>query len=136
MEAFPDPSTSPAHHVKNLCFTNQRNRVADTSRIRGFFNVVHFQWEGCWEFIFASQTGSLLPFHGFSPVIKSLCVHCITLPSSELFDLVLSFPLLEDLTTIDCYNWDVQTDKGNGSYGFLTVVQPSRGPLFVELGDV
>ena len=42
----------------------------------------------------------LVPFHGFSPVVKSLCVEIPVIPSSQIFDLILSFPLLDDLTVV------------------------------------
>ena len=45
----------------------------------------------------------LVPFHGFEPAIKSLRAVIPTLPSSQIFNLVFSFPLLEDLVVMTFY---------------------------------
>jgi len=57
---------------------------------------------------------SLVPLHGLSPTLKSLRLACgSSTPSSEIFGLVCSFPLLEDLalTTFDrdgeVDRWDI-----------------------------
>ena len=74
----------------------------------------------------ANETGiPLLPFHGFSPVIKSLRVDFIILLTSRVFDLVLSFPHLEDLTV----NGYSSIDLEDGPIGLPTVVQPSSLPV-------
>ena len=43
---------------------------------------------------------SLALLHGFSPVLRSLYLSFMSLPDSEIFGLVCSFPLLEDLTLV------------------------------------
>ena len=56
------------------------------------------------------QTGARLgragdpsvPFHGFAPAIKFLGAVISTPPSSQIFSLVFSFPLPEDLAVITC----------------------------------
>ena len=92
---FPDPLTSPAHYTKTL-FVDCTNVVADPEVgvwLRGFSSVVHLKL-GSYE-VFRPGV-SFVPFHGFSP-IKSLHVDPF-IPPSQLFNLILSFPLLEDLT--------------------------------------
>ena len=42
------------------------------------------------------QVLSLVPFHGFSPTLKSLRLIFFRFPSSQISDLIFSFPLLED----------------------------------------
>jgi len=66
---------------------------------------------------------SLLPFHGLSPVIKTLRIDFTLLSSPEVFDLIFSFPLLEDLTT-------VSYDEGlaENSNGLSIIAQPSTSP--------
>lgn len=71
--------------------------------------------ESCWTQAFSSveslnlHNGSrplytsrcpLTPFHGFSSTLKSFCVDPIILPSPQLFHLIRSSPLLEDLTVV------------------------------------
>jgi hypothetical protein len=46
---------------------------------------------------------SLVPFHGFSPALKSLRVSLIALPSPQVFNLIVSFPLVEDLAVISTF---------------------------------
>jgi hypothetical protein len=80
------------------------------------------------QWFFAGEsTVSSVPFHGFSPVIKSLHVNFTTLTSSQIFDLTLSFPLLEDLTVV---TYGEATDSGNGSNELPTVALPSSPPIF------
>ena len=60
---------------------------------------------------------------------KSLNIDCIsTLPSSCMFNLILSFPLLEDLA-VTIYNY-VTIDEGDGSNRLPTLIQPSSPPMF------
>ena len=97
---FPDPSTSPACCAKRLFISCPRLIVAAAAR------------EGCWVSVFScvvylsmntigsdikDRTISLVPFHGFSPVLKSLRVVSCALPHSQVFNLIYSFPLLEDV---------------------------------------
>ena len=113
MKAFPDPSSSPAHYVRTLTIIGI-NIVAAASTdvgrwIRAFHNVVHLNFDdvdargldGNWG---NDGRVSFLPFHGVSPVIRSLRLDTISIQPSEIFGLVCSFPLLEDfaLGTIHC----------------------------------
>jgi hypothetical protein len=129
-EAFPDPSTSPARYAKTLFVCCSQVVVAADAEaggwIRGFSRVVHLEVRN--QAMIADRSFSLAPFHGLSPILKSLRVICPALPSSQIIDLILSFPLLEDLTVTTSYG--MLTDNGDGSNGLLTAVQPSSSPTF------
>ena len=94
-KTFPDPSNSPAHHTRSLSILGLTVvTTADTDLggwIRTFRKVTHLRLECLsWE----DRQASLIPFHGLSPDIRSLRM---TSTVFEVFDLVCSFPLLEDL---------------------------------------
>ena len=104
-ETFPDPSTSPAHHAQTLSIgCTDAVTAADAESggwITGFSRVVHFEVVDPADGSPDTYTmTSFLPFHGFSPVVKSLRVDFATLPLSQIFNLILSFPLLNDLSVI------------------------------------
>ena len=99
-ETFPDPFSSPAYHTHTLSI-NHSGEITDTSPgagkwIRGFSRVVRLRM--------ASQTSYTDPvvsfdvLYEFSPTIKSLHVDFVPLTPSRVFNFILSFPLLEDLT--------------------------------------
>ena len=126
---FSDPSTSPAKYAKTLLINcTQAVTAADAEAggwIRDFSYVERLEVSGESTYTDGS-TSSLLPFHGFSPAIKSLCVDIYPLPSSQVFDLMLSFPLLEDLNVI---TRDRSTNNDSGSCGPSTVIQPWKQPM-------
>jgi hypothetical protein len=128
-ELFPDPSTSPAHYTKILFIAHPQaitTANADPgSWIRGFSRVVYlvvhtFPTDG---------PPSLVPLHGLSPVIKSLRVSVPILPSSQIINLVLSFPLLEDLRLTVTTPPGVSAGDDDGSGRLSTATQPSSPPL-------
>jgi len=130
-EIFPDPSTSPAHYTKTLLIDySDVIAVADIEAggwIRAFSHVVHLE-------VCSRRRGvdepefPLVPLLGFSPFIKSLHVKFVALPSSQISDLILSFPLLEDVTVV---NGDrVPIDDDDRPDGLPTVVQSSNSPTF------
>jgi len=92
---FPDPANSPAYHTRSLSIScPQFVTVADAEEggwLRAFSHVVQLKVEGRHD-----SESSLVPFHNFSPVLKSLQVSS-SLPRSQVFNLVCSLPLLEDL---------------------------------------
>ena len=126
-ETFRDPSTSPAHYAKTLqihCLSFVTAADAETgSWIRGFSRLVHLKLEHHYNL-----RVSLLPIHGLSLIVKSLHVEFLALPSSQVFDLVLSFPLLEDLTVVSSSIPVTGDDDRSG--GLPTVVQPSAPSMF------
>ena len=123
---LPDPSTSPAHHTETLSIGCPHVVTAADAEpggwITGFSRVVHFDMV---EKGFFSDQSKILPapFHGFSPVVKFLSFNFISLPSSQIFNLILSFPLLEDL---------IVTARRviENSDGLSAAIQPSNPPIF------
>ena len=93
--------------------------------IRSFSRVVHFEVN---RRGLVPGPGALVPFHGLSPVVKSLRVHYPAVPSSQIFHLILSFPVLVDLSVFIDYRREI--DHGDGSEGVSTAVQPSSPPAF------
>ena len=133
-ETFPDPSTSPAHYAETLSVSYRQVLTAadaEVGWIKGFCRVVHLDVNG----VSASYPDpndlviSLLPFHGFSPVTKSLRVFFPALSSSQIFDLILSFPLLEDLVVI-FHQTPADDDDGSKAGGIPTAARPSTHPMF------
>ena len=131
-KTFPDPSTSPAHYTKSLrvgCpyVVTAADADADAGGwIRGFSRVVELELDAC-----NARTDqpriSLVPFHGFSPAIKSLSMTFSTLPPSRTVNLILSFPLLEDLTLRGI---GPSIDEGDSPDGPPTAIQPQNLPAF------
>jgi hypothetical protein len=101
-EMFPDPSTSPARYAKTLA-VGRAHIITDADAevdgwIRGFSRIVSLEVESGAPY--PESEFSLVPFHGISPVLKSLRLNIPHLPSARIFDLILSFPLLEDLAVM------------------------------------
>ena len=139
---FPDPSTSPARYTQNLFIDCPQAVTAKDAEedgwITAFTRVVHFELD-IRKRNFNDPAVSLVPFHAFSPIIRSLRVTTNRFPPSRTFDLINSFPLLEDLS--------VATYDGSRSYdghnNRSTAVQPLSPPLFtgflellVEMGPI
>ena len=131
-ETFTDPSTSPARYTDTL-FVGCTHVVTPGDAeaggwIRGFSRVVNLglkvpRPEG------GESGGFLASFYGLSPIIKSLRVYFTALPLSRVFDLLTSFPLLEDLTlTGNVY--DTSTDSGDNPDGLPNIVRPLNLPAF------
>jgi hypothetical protein len=96
--------------------------------ITGFSHVEYLGLDG--QRRFASGSSSLSLFRGFSP-IKSLHLvfnNLYILPP-RVFTLILSFPLLEDLTVSTPYEISADDDDDD-SDGLSTAVQPSSSPMF------
>jgi len=88
-KSFPDPSNSPAHHTRTL-FVYGAHNASVGGWIRAFHNVVNLRLSN-------QNQASIAPFCGLSPTIRSL--HLIY-THSKVFDLICSFPLLEDLEVV------------------------------------
>jgi len=73
----------------------------------------------------STSTIPLVAFHGFSPVIKSLYLMFTLLPPSHIFDLILSFPLLEDLS-LTTFGGPAYNDDNPG---WLPTARPSSPPI-------
>jgi len=95
MKAFPDPTNSPAHHTRTLGIHCPRPiKATHVDTISSFCGVVRLE-------VTVGQLYhggiTLVPLHGLSPVLRSLRLDFATLPDSDIFGLICSFPLLEDL---------------------------------------
>jgi len=96
---FPDPLNSPAHYTRTLTIcsnwllTDPGLDVARRICIFPFHNVAHLTLvcRPC------GGLASLVPFHGLSPAIRSLRLALPHTKRSEVFGLICSFPVLEDL---------------------------------------
>jgi hypothetical protein len=97
-KTFPDLSTSPAHYAKTLSvgYPGVVTSAEAGAWIRGFSRVIHLTMASNGPLAY-STTASFVTFHGFSPIMKSLYVNLLALPFPQIFNLILSFPLLEDL---------------------------------------
>jgi len=132
-KTFPDPSTSPSRYVKTLVIRRPQVVTAVDAEagcwVGGFPRLVRLVVFGRGPQRFARGWGDTFTlFRGISPVIKSLRVDFVLFPFSQLFDLILSFPLLEDLSVTNCLHFPVESDKG--SDGLSTPAQPSSFPVF------
>ena len=101
-KTFPDPSTSPACYAKTL-FVDCSHAITTTDGepggwITGFSRVVHLELVNHVAVSYSADDFTTFNVRGFSPTIKSLRMRFIVLSISETFDLVLSFPLLDNLT--------------------------------------
>jgi len=97
---FPDPANTPARHTRSLRVgCPQSVTAADAEEggwIRTFSRVVRLDIQAITHDADDSEV-SLVPFHNFSPALKSLRVVYCPLPHSRVFNLICSLPLLEDL---------------------------------------
>ena len=109
-KTFPDPSNSPAHHTRSLSISGCSAITAASTDaggwIRTFRNVIHLRFDFLGQ---EAHQASLIPFHGLSPTVRSLCMTSTTV---EDFNLVCSFPLLEDLSFV-CFGSDSEPDGWN-----------------------
>jgi len=128
-KTFPDPSTSPARYAKALSVGHPRVVTgADAGRwIAAFSRVERLELGGRelnargWEVAFAL-------FHKFSPVVKSIRMRWSSLPFSRFLYIILAFPLLEDVTMINCHN-EALID-GDDFEWWSTLVQSPNIPTF------
>ena len=114
-KAFPDPSNSPAHHTYSLLVDERPIAFSVDAGavdwIRTFRNVEYLR------FSFASRA-TLVPFYGMLPVVRSLHMRHSTV---DVFDLICSFPLLENLwldvlyPEVDGWNTPSTSPKLTGS---------------------
>jgi len=106
-KTFPDPSNSPAYHTHTMFVRcTQLVMMADDRAgglIQTFPRVVRLRLS--WLSMDGDRRAtaddlekhSLIPFHKFWSTLKSLHVASLFLPYRQIFNLVLSSPLLEDL---------------------------------------
>ena len=115
-DAFPDPSSSPAYHVKKLTVKCPQ-AIDDTDKgfISTFRNVVDFTL-----YVRNTHAGVATCFHGFSTSVKILCVDADVLSASRIVNLACSFPRLENLSVFTSQQEGVDEFAG----------QPTSSPPF------
>ena len=126
--AFPDLSTSPARYTRSLSISYPALGVTTTDAQDGgwiptFSRVVHLEVD-TWTTA-VNDLVCLIPLHGFSPVVKSIHIVFTSNHSSHIFDLICSFPSLEDLSAIGNDAFDIGSD---GPEGQPTFAQPLSRP--------
>jgi len=128
-KTFPDVANSPAYHVRTLFVGCPRLVVAADAEeggwIQAFSGVTSLEVDNGNRYLKASQV-SLTPFRKFSSTLKSLRVCSILLPYPQLFDLIRSSPLLEDLSLS---GRDDGLDSDNDTH-VPKIVAPSASPSF------
>ena len=131
---FPDPSSSPAYHTHTLSVScSHAITEADAEEggwIRAFSRVSRFVMGSHFTSVDGSEI-PFVPFYKFSPALKSFRLISTTLPYSEIFNLVCSFPLLEDLNLADD-DWSWGDDPLHGPQA----VAPSTSPAFTGTLDL
>ena len=111
-KAFPEPDNSPAHHTRSLSIRRLHASTledSDASRgIRAFHRLetLDIRTMGLYD-----RHVSFVPFHGLSPALRSLTLSYTLTSLSRVFNLICSFPLLEDLSLTsvsegDTDGWD------------------------------
>jgi hypothetical protein len=133
-EIFPDPANSPARYAKTLYIGPYIVTAASPEVdgwIRDFSGVEHLEVYS--QELFPHMLSPFSPFHGLSPVVKSLRMSFAVLLPPWTFNLILSFPLIEDLAVIVRGRWGDDGDgdgDGFGEGGIPTAAQPSGSPMF------
>jgi len=129
-KTFPDVGNSPAYHTRSLFIGCSSVVVAEDAEeggwIRAFSRISSLDVDnGVW-YLNTPAISLLTPFHNFSPTLKSLRMCPIAFPCPQLFDLVLSSPLLEDLTLT---GHDDSFGNEDESHGLQTVLPSTSPPL-------
>ena len=131
---FPDVTNSPARRAHTLFVGCPRLVVAADAEeggwIQAFSSIRHLELGNDNQYLRAAHA-SLSPFYGFSPALKSLRICPIVLPFPQVFDLILSFPLLEDLAL---EGRDESRFNDHDPHGPQIVV-PSTSPVFTGTLD-
>jgi len=100
-KAFPDSANSLGFYVRNLFISCPESIVAADAEEGGWirvFSSVESLYLDNGQWYLNASTGSLAPFHTFASTLKSLRISPILFPCPQLFDLICSSPLLEDLS--------------------------------------
>ena len=94
-KAFPDPSKSPAHYTHTLR-VKCTGAIATADAAEGGW-ILAFSHVVCLE-VYDRIGPAFAPFHAFSHTVKSLTVVSIAFSLLDLWNLIVSLPLLENLT--------------------------------------
>ena len=114
MQAFPRPYSSLAHYARALSFRGQDTSMLanpDACRwIRAFRHVQNLYMD---TLGYNHYGISFVQLHGFSPTLKSLALTYTSVSLQEVFNLICSFPLLEDLELISYTSRQPDADGWN-----------------------
>ena len=103
-KTFPDPFNSPAHYTRTLsisCFeVVTAADAAEGGWIPTFSRLLSLDLDDGQKCLPAPLGTSFAPFCKFSPTLKSLNVTSFILPLSQVFSLIHSLSLLEDLALV------------------------------------
>ena len=137
-KTFPDPVNSPAYHTHTLFIgCVQFIEEADAEEggwIQAFSRVEQLVVNCPWADLGPTEI-SLIPFHKFAPTLKSLRVTSLLFPLSQVFKLICSLPLLEDLDLIGCDEWAVSDDNLRTPSTVVPLTSPAfTGTLQLHLG--
>ena len=113
MKTFPDPSTSPARHARTLMISGSALITITSPDASAWLRSFHLVEQLVVDTA-RHRDGkiSLVQLCGLSSNLRSLGVTYSIVPPSEVFGLICSFPLLEDLylssygPTRDADGWD------------------------------
>ena len=135
-KTFPDQASSPAQHTRILFIgcvevvtaadAEQDDWIRTISRIAR--SRAHSNPPPRPNYLGVS----LVPFHGFSPILRYLRILSTTLQNSQIFDLISSLPLLENLT-LGINGID---DNVLNSDVLPTVLRPSTSPALTGALDL
>ena len=133
-KTFPDPSTSPARYAKTLsvgCPDAVRPVDAEEGGwITGFSRVEHLALGSyVHDCGYYQPAAPFVPFHGFSPVMKSLRMEINGLPPSQIINLICSFPFLEDLDVTIIHGISDKTGDYSKGDEMLATAQPLTPPM-------
>ena len=122
-EVFQAPKNSPGSYVRSVSFYHVDQLTdADVAWVRSFEHVVRLD-----VFISFGPNVSFTPVHNLSPTLKSLSVGWDDLPLEQVFDLICSFPLLEDL-----HVFGAGCVRGEGAVSKTLCLPPLIGTLLLQ----
>jgi len=133
-KTFPDVANSPACQTRTLTvgcpWLVTASDAEEGGWIRAFSGVssLHVGRDGG---PIETSNVSLTPFYKFSPSLKSLRVGLISLPYPQVFDLICSFPLLEDFTLM---GYNASLAEGDSPDRPQAVIHSSSPALTGTLG--
>ena len=104
---FPDPQNSPTQYTRILVIDGLPALTAVTTvALPWIHRFRHLVEMSVTTLGWVDTAASLTQLHGLSPTLRSLSLRCKSLPLSEAFNLICSFPLLENLTLLHDNSWN------------------------------
>ena len=127
-KTFPDAANSPAYHARTLLVGCPQLVTASDAEeggwIRTFSGLANLNVDN--GRLYFNSWDSFDPFHRFAPTLKSLRMCPVRPPCPRVFNLICSFPLLEDLALEG--RSGLYGNNGD-SHGPRTIVPSTSPPL-------